>query len=334
MAKTASFEIRPWNYEFNVYLYSSKSTLRNFELPSVWVNQYNTSNQIPPSSLKTRLIILERRISEAYIQNHRFRLADPKRHQETEILFTIELMQLNFKNPVYKVYKPCSYCYDQMLVSTRLEFMTLQSLVEEISQRLLNLENKTTAYLFVEHDLTHIMGIKLNNKKTILKNVPTQSIKGLLNDGVGYLIRSIFHSKIGTVNKNTENPLLNIIKFAGYDFDSIDSSLNYPPHRVRFIGCGETFVHRRSYFILLHSFDCYIWFLIILVLFCYTPVAWSQLINLARVTKTEKGLIVSEVLFSVIKNILEQSTPYSNDFLKKTKHAICRNMFTFLYAFD
>ncbi len=147
-------KIRPWNYEFNVYHYSSKSSLRSFDLSSMWVNQYNTSNPIPPTPVKIRLVIFERSISETQMQSHRFRLADPKRHQEMEIIITIEYLQLNAKKLTYKIYIPCSYCNGYLLESTHLESMKLHGFFKEISLRLLKLENTTIAYLSVDSDLS------------------------------------------------------------------------------------------------------------------------------------------------------------------------------------
>lgn len=205
------------------------------------------------------------------------------------------------------VFAPCEICTIAFLVFQCLSSVSLEKLLNDVD----TVYKFTVNYSIWRFNVEDIFPLKtyiaqnLNlNKRFHLNNL---SVEHLIAFKISELLINIFGSKISDELNN--KPSINVVKFLGVQFSqrSIDFSMTYSPFRIRFIGCGNTFANKRLYSVMLASFDMYCWISIIIVIFIFALMTWTTL--------TDTTLTLSfDALLAMVKNVLEQSTPYPKSF--------------------
>ncbi len=131
--------------------------------------------------------------------------------------------------------------------------------------------------------------------------------------GIFNLLKTVLNSQLRIIEHDFNGPIVSMIKFVGYEFDSVEYSLQYALHRARFISCGDTFVNQRSNIVLLNSFDRCVRISIVIVLLNFVPFSCTLIFqyDLAQPSTTEL-CNVNAVVLSIFKCLFEQSDPFNN----------------------
>lgn len=313
--------IRPWNYELNVQLFPTEQSIKNLQhVYHVWFNAYRNSDYIPASLGKFRLLVIEDQVSWKVLHTFRGLLSGMGHYQETEILFAINYnLKLRSIKQDLVLFLPSTYSTNTLILPENFHLVGLQRLVKKVN-KVFQIQGNFSVNWFtvLDDDLTKLFQRAiLHHKKEKCKLDSSEEIPVpyLLIIRIIDILERVFGLKIKILDgRKSSRPAFIMDKFIGYDFDSVEFFLGFSPHRMRHIACGNTYFNSRSYYVLLASFDKYCWIFIIVFLLMYVPVAWNYLQDQASSKPKPNGF---EVAFAILKNLLEQSTPFPEEtFLK------------------
>jgi len=258
---------------------------------------------------KAKLVVLNKELSQTDFQSYRLVLI--LLDFNVDVLLMIIYRNIK-KNLLTLVQVFCKGQYDVLNFRENLRLIDLSRVFEIISKVSVSSQNSSNAYILVENS-------------NILKDFKTASryrnLEKISQSTQEIIVKRVFDMMISVIGFCEKIKLDNIrlailfTKFIGYDFDSVEMSIQFSPHEIRFISCGDTFADRRSYFVLLASFDSNCWILILLVLFICVPTIWIHILKYGC-NKSYPNIV--EVMIAIFKNLTEQSTSFpENVFLRE-----------------
>ncbi len=257
---------------------------------------------------KARLFVFnnESKLSTAILYSYKSILSYSGQYQE--IILTISYAETRKMLPsLTEIFFPDS---NSLNIYENLGIIGLRGLFQKISEVLLTSQNLSTGYIHVEN--ADVFNEFKNSLTKTTHKMFQLSIPKIVAKRVLSILKNVLGPSVKLTISSTEiMPSLSLTKFLGYEFDSVEFSLQYSPHEIQFIGCGHTFADRRSYLVLLASFDSYCWICILLILFVFTPAAWLFIFKHSSATSgTYQFINLAKVLLSIFKSLTEQSTPF------------------------
>ncbi len=295
--------IRPWNYELSVYLFPPKSYVDKYrELSLVYYDEYKAKQNGIVFVPKTRLIIHDTTVPRSVLEDFRYHLS------KTELLLVLKYNLLAKPGPtLMSIFLPQNKV--KIHYNEHLPLSNLPSFVGKVNDVIRFSTNFSVKYI-IFNNVDMYKDAKQATLQSSNKLVSTP-IPIIIFSGIWNILKTVLGSQMKIYDINVLGPVVALTKFVGYEFDSTKFSLQYAPHRIRFISCGDTFVSQRSYHVLLSSFDNYIWLSIVIVLLMFVPITYTQIFQTsATQPSTIKLRNVTAIILSIFKCLVEQSTPF------------------------
>lgn len=311
-----SIKTKPWNYIQQIYLFPPQI---EEEFPDLWISGRKWSEARYRQSASFTLYLLDVNVSissgiDIYIKPNHNQLSY-RCDVFNEMVLIQSITFIKNKTSQFHVFPFCEIRV-HLKVTANMQTIRYQDIYFQIDQMLLqtkNISRWAISATEITKDVNHACRKGMDLTKQLFNFTTQKLLICFISDNVWkYIVGTNFNLYSGKATSYT-----NIKYFMGYDVDSVEFSVEYPPTQIKFIGCGDTFTKSKLlHNILLESFDTYCWIAITIICFAIIPLIWCFLSNHQVIFRKRDFDLTFAVLESVYKNLVEQSTPYSEKLLQ------------------
>lgn len=320
---------RPWNHEFHVLLHppifstcNSKQNNSSAHVPYFGIKMWEHSYFMEATSFSITMLIMAYNESEmicgrkevANMQNKSFGKPRISRADQMADVFVID-WNFNGKLKNIGIVPPCSQTiYQDMFVLNKNH--QENHVIQVINNYLLHQINISDWNFLSQTDpLSYYTTVEISQTywklvaNPVRKKLPRNYVNFMLHSKLFELLAQLFSPNFlfKSSSKLAQTSICGVSVNRLGELSRTMISFNYQASRIRFLGCGDTTRSHYIYDSIVSTFDGTTWSLLLILLLAMLPMT----ISFMSFSKLSHFPNYAMAQFSVIKLVLEQSTPFS-----------------------